>query len=99
MTAIALASVSNSPDKDARVSVSRRIRERLQQAGIRFHANDNIARYLEPGELEALREEVEHRVQDLLESLVIDTSSDHNTQETASRVARMYVDEVFRGRY
>jgi len=99
MTAIALASISNTPDKDARASVSRRIRERLLQAGVRFHANDNISRYLEPGELEALREEVEHRVQDLLETLVIDTSSDHNTQETANRVARMFVDEVFRGRY
>ena len=35
----------------------------------------------------------------VLESLVIDTESDHNTQDTARRVAKMYVTEVFRGRY
>src|ERR1700739_434357 len=94
---IALASVSSPTDEVA--PVSRRSRERLIKAGVRFHANDNISRYLEPGELEALRGEVEQRLQDLLETLVIDTASDHNTQETAQRVARMFVDEVFRGRY
>jgi len=35
----------------------------------------------------------------VLESLVIDTEGDHNTQETARRVAKMYLTEVFRGRY
>jgi GTP cyclohydrolase I len=99
MTPIALASVSNATDEPVPASVSRRIRERLMKAGVRFHANDNISRHLEPGELEALRAEVERRMQDLLETLVIDTVSDHNTQDTANRVARMFVDEVFRGRY
>ena len=99
MSAVKLASVSTTPDPEIATSVSQRIRERLTKAGVRFHANDNIARHLEPGELEQLRAEVEGRVQDLLESLVIDTASDHNTRETAERVARMFVDEVFRGRY
>jgi len=99
MSAFKLASVSAAADKEIPASVSQRIRERLLQAGVRFHANDNISRYLEPGELEALRQEVARRVEDVLESLVIDTASDHNTQHTAQRVARMYVDEVFRGRY
>jgi GTP cyclohydrolase IA len=35
----------------------------------------------------------------VLEALVIDTESDHNTNETAKRVAKMYVEEVFRGRF
>nr|WP_305118836.1 GTP cyclohydrolase I [Vogesella sp. AC12] len=35
----------------------------------------------------------------VLESLVIDTDSDHNTQDTARRVAKMYLNEVFKGRY
>ncbi len=85
--------------EDLGVPVSQKIRERLQRARERFHANDNIARFIEPGELDLLREEVAKRVQALLESLVIDTESDHNTQDTARRVARMYVNEVFRGRY
>jgi GTP cyclohydrolase IA len=79
--------------------VSARIRARLQKARRRFHANDNIADILEPGELEALQAEVEARFRDVLESLVIDTVSDHNTQETARRVAKMYLTEIFRGRY
>jgi GTP cyclohydrolase I len=79
--------------------VSERIRVRLQHAGHRFHANDNIAAFLEPGELDALIDEVEGKMKGVLESLVIDTSSDHNTQETARRVAKMYIGEVFRGRY
>ncbi len=78
---------------------SQRIRERLRQARERFHANDNIAKYIEPGEMPELLAEVEAKMQHVLESLVIDTESDHNTQGTARRVARMYLTEVFRGRY
>jgi GTP cyclohydrolase I len=79
--------------------VSARVRARIRKAGKRFHANDNIADFLEPGELDALVDEVEAKMREVLESLVIDTASDHNTQDTARRVARMYLTEVFRGRY
>lgn len=76
------------------------IRERLQFANRRFHANDNIADLIhDEAELDALQDEVAERMQALLESLVIDTESDHNTQDTARRVARMYLNEVFAGRY
>ena len=78
---------------------SDRIRARLQAAGQRFRANDNIAAFIEPGELEALTQEVAERIDALLQSLVIDTVNDHNTRETGARVARMYVGEVFAGRY
>ena len=66
---------------------------------MRFHANDNIAAHIEPGELEGLIDEVSEKVQALLESLVIDTENDHNTRNTSRRVAKMYVNEVFNGRY
>jgi GTP cyclohydrolase IA len=79
--------------------VSARIRARLARAQQRFHANDNIAAYLEPGDLELLLDEVAGKMRGVLESLVIDTESDHNTQDTAKRVAKMYLNEVFRGRY
>ena len=87
----------NAPAPDA--PVSERIRYRLVSAGCRHHANDNIAAYIEPGELDALQAEVQARMQEVLKSLVIDTDSDHNTQETAKRVAKMFVREVFAGRY
>jgi GTP cyclohydrolase I len=75
------------------------IRKRIQAQKARFHANDNIAAFIRPGELEGLVEEVAEKMQAVLESLVIDTQSDHNTQETSRRVAKMYVQEVFNGRY
>ena len=84
---------------DAGIPVSMKIRERIDAARKRFHANDNIADFIEPGELEKLLDEVEHKMQGVLDSLVIDTESDHNTGHTARRVAKMYLNEVFSGRY
>ena len=75
------------------------IRQRLQAARKRFHANDNIADFVQPGELEALLDEVTGKMQGVLDSLVIDTAHDHNTDQTARRVAKMYLKEVFAGRY
>ena len=79
--------------------ISTIIRQRLQDAGQRFHANDNIAAFLNPHELEQLLDEVAEKMQGVLDSLVIDTVNDHNTQDTARRVAQMCVKEVFKGRY
>jgi GTP cyclohydrolase IA len=80
-------------------NVSDRIRARLVEAQQRFHANDNISAFIEPGEHAELLEEVEGKVLALLHSLVIDVEHDHNTLDTARRVAKMYVNEVFHGRY
>jgi GTP cyclohydrolase I len=86
-------------ETSADTPVSARIRARIQKAKRRFHANDNISAFIEAGELEALQAEVEGKIQGVLDSLVIDTQSDHNTNETAKRVAKMYLTEVFHGRY
>ncbi|WP_236676771.1 GTP cyclohydrolase I [Aquariibacter lacus] len=86
-------------DDEDGVPVSQRIRERIKASRQRFHANDNIAGFIEPGELERLLDEVAGKMKGVLESLVIDTENDHNTQDTARRVAKMYLGEVFRGRY
>jgi len=84
---------------DQGVPISVKIRERVLASGQRFHANDNIADFVQPDELEAILDEVEQKMQGVLDSLVIDTEHDHNTSETARRVAKMFVQEVFRGRY
>ncbi|MEZ5657965.1 MAG: GTP cyclohydrolase I [Burkholderiaceae bacterium] len=84
---------------DLGVPVSVKIRERLKARRRRFFANDNIADCLEPGDLDALLEEVTGKMAGVLESLVINVQDDHNTQDTARRVAKMYLNEVFRGRY
>ena len=80
--------------------ISNIIRARVQQAGHRFHANDNLAEFIHSeAELKLLEQEVGSRLQALLQSLIIDTDGDHNTQGTAQRIARMFLHEVFKGRY
>jgi len=91
--------IMNPVDADEGTPVSVKIRERLLAARKRFNANDNIADFIEPGELELLLDEVEEKMKGVLSSLVIDTERDHNTDQTARRVAKLYVSEVFRGRY
>jgi len=91
------ASLQDTTDEGTPVSV--KIRERLAAAKKRFNANDNIAAFIEPGELEKLLDEVEVKMQGVLDSMVIDTERDHNTNNTARRVAKMYLNEVFKGRY
>ena len=89
----------NAADDAAGTPVSVKIRERIQAARKRFHSNDNIADFIQPGELEKLLDEVAGKMEGVLDSLVIDTERDHNTSDTARRVAKMYVQEVFKGRY
>jgi len=92
--------LAQKPDNsDKSTPVSDRIRQRVMSARKRFHANDNIADFIEPGELDALQGEVQAKLQEVLDALVIDTTNDHNTQDTARRVAKMFIHEVFRGRY
>ena len=97
------AELANAPRRSeeelAALSASERIRYRLVGAQCRYHANDNIAQHILPGELDEVQREVEGHLRGVLRALVIDTESDHNTQDTAKRVAKMFVQEVFRGRY
>jgi GTP cyclohydrolase IA len=75
------------------------ISERVAAAKKRYHANDNISDFIQPGDMDKLLDEVEFKMQGVLDSLVIDTERDHNTNNTARRVAKMYLNEVFKGRY
>jgi len=59
----------------------------------------NEALSLNAKERAAIKKEVEIAFDGVLAALRIDTEHDHNTRETAKRVARMYVDEIFRGRF
>ncbi len=86
-------------EEDTSQPTSARIRARLTKANRRFHANDNISAFVREGELDQLRAEVATKMAEVLKSLVIDTEHDHNTNETAKRVAKMFIGEVFAGRY
>ena len=62
-------------------------------------ANDNISNYMSVGDLQDIENEVAEAFQGVLKALVINTKDDHNTKDTARRVAKMFVHELFKGRY
>lgn len=82
-----------------RKPISTVIRNRIKDAGVDFRCNNNISDFIQDGELDLLEAEVKDKMEDVLQSLVIDTVNDHNTQETAKRVAKMFLRETFAGRY
>jgi GTP cyclohydrolase I len=75
------------------------IKQRILNDNGKFFCNDNISKYIAEGELSLLVDEVSDKFEDVLKSLIIDTEHDHNTKETAKRVAKMYCNEIFSGRY
>lgn len=79
--------------------ISQTIRNRLEAADKRYWAGDNISDYINPGEHELLVDELEVKFEEVLQSLVIDTETDPNSQGTARRLAKMYVYELMSGRY
>ena len=81
------------------VKVSEIVRERLQKNGVRFYANDNISDHISEWELQEIQNELTYKFQDVLDTLIIDTENDPNSNETAKRLAKMYIHELMRGRY
>ena len=72
---------------------------RLQDAGIRYWAGDNISEVLQKGDKEALIEELTPKFESVLDGLVIDRFNDPNSMDTGRRLAKMYINELMSGRY
>jgi len=79
--------------------ISEVIKARLKNAGKRFFASDNISQFIYPDEKPKLIEELTEKFESVLNSLIIDTENDPNSQDTARRLAKMYVNEIMAGRY
>lgn len=79
--------------------ISSIVRARLIEAGQQFHCNDNISKFISEDERALLVDEVAEKMEAVLRSLVIDIDNDHNTNDTARRVAKMYVNETYGGRF
>jgi len=75
------------------------LRKRMTTIKHKHFANDTIFAYLDPGDVDKIEFEVADAFEDVLQALVINTADDHNTKATAQRVAKMFVHEIFRGRY
>jgi len=78
---------------------SDQIKAKLEDAGIRYWAGDNISEVLQKGDKEELIEELTGKFESVLDSLVIDRHNDPNSQDTGRRLAKMYVNEIMSGRY
>ncbi len=61
--------------------------------------NEAIDGYMDPVEQQAMIEAAARKVEELFDVLHIDHHNDHNTRGTPKRVAKMYVQELLRGRY
>ena len=79
--------------------ISDELRKRMTTIKHKHFANDTIFAYLDPGDVNHIEDEVTEAFQGVLKALVINTTDDHNSQDTARRVAKMFVHEIFRGRY
>ena len=81
------------------VAVSEKIKQRLKEAGKRFWAGDNISEFIEEGEKQQLIDELAPKFEEVLQGLVIDTENDPNSNGTAKRLSKMYINELMAGRY
>lgn len=81
------------------MKTSKKIKQRIEEAGARYWAGDNISQFIKEGEREELIKELTEKFEDVLDSLVIDRKNDPNSKETGKRLAKMYVNELMSGRY
>jgi len=80
-------------------TISERILERIQASKARYWAGDNISEYLLDSEKSELIDELTVKFEGVLDSLIIDRFNDPNSQGTAHRLAKMYIEEIMAGRY
>jgi len=80
-------------------TLAQALRERMRSDGKRFWAGDNIAEYIHWSERDRLIDEATQAFELVLDSLLIDRETDPNSQGTARRLAKMYFNEIMRGRY
>ena len=73
------------------METSKKIKQRLVEAGKRFWAGDNISDFIEEGEKQQLIDELAVKFEDVLQGLVIDTENDPNSMDTGRRLAKMYI--------
>ena len=81
------------------METSKKIKAKLQKAGKRFWAGDNISEFLEEGDQQKLIDELAPKFESVLEGLVIDIENDPNSMDTGRRLAKMYINELMAGRY
>jgi GTP cyclohydrolase IA len=80
-------------------TISEVITRRIKTAKARHFACDNVSEFIYFGEKEELINEVAFKMQEVLKALLIDVENDPNSKDTARRISKMYINEIFSGRY
>lgn len=80
-------------------SISEVIRKRLETNKTRYFASDNISDHIQPEEYALLIDELTHKFNSVLDSLLIDRHNDPNSLGTGRRLAKMYINEIMHGRF
>jgi GTP cyclohydrolase I len=73
--------------------------QNVRKLVIARRSNEALDMPLQPGEEAAMIAAATQKLTELLDILRIDHRNDHNTRETPQRVAKMYVQELLRGRF
>tara|TARA_B100000900_G_scaffold201254_1_gene170647 strand:- start:4973 stop:5659 length:687 start_codon:yes stop_codon:yes gene_type:complete len=81
------------------MKIKDKIQQRLKDNNIRYWANDNISKFIDSDEKQQLIDEAVPAFENVLQHLLIDTETDPNSQDTARRMAKMYINEIMSGRY
>lgn len=80
-------------------AISKVITKRIKSAGKSYNANDNISEFISEEEKQLLIQEATKKFEDILDTLIIDRANDPNSRDTGKRMAKMYINELFEGRY
>ena len=81
------------------MTVSEKITQRVKDAGHKYWASDNVSQFMDQGDDQKLIEELVPHFESILDTLIIDRHNDPNSQGTARRLAKMYINELMWGRY
>ena len=81
------------------MKISEKITKRIKDAGHKYWASDNVSQFMDEGDDQLLIEELIPHFEGVLDSLIIDRFNDPNSQGTAKRLAKMYINELMWGRY
>ena len=73
--------------------------QNVRRLPLKRRCNEPVETPLQPAEEAAMIAAAAHKIGELLDILQIDHRNDHNTRDTPTRVAKMYVTELLRGRF
>jgi GTP cyclohydrolase I len=81
------------------LEISKVITERLKASGQRYFACDNVSDFMSDEERGMLILELTNKFNTVLDAMIIDRNNDPNSMDTGKRLAKMYVNELLKGRF